>query len=446
MKKNITTRLRVCSLLGAFALLSPNIFGQNKNYSIPFSSPFPPEVYSRSLMPIGVIKTETEQPIIGYEVSFTTTHAILPPSIIVVNDFNGAFTFPNPLLLTSNTIFSPSKNDNPLNGVSTYDLLLMSKHILGITPLSSPYKLIAADINKSGSITTFDIVALRKIILGIHTEFQANTSWRFVDFSYVFPTPDNPFLSPFPETRTSSSIDPLENQLFVGIKIGDMNNNVIPNLQSVSEERTLKNLPFSVQDQNLKAGETYTIHLSPEDLVEGYQFTLEYPSLNLLKITPSEGMEADNFAIFKEKNLLTTSFIGNKKGEFDLTFVAEKDGQLSDFLKISNQVTKAEAYTFEREQNGVELRFLPKKETNSPVFNLEITPNPIIDEAFVTFNLPENSDCTLTVFDNLGRLLWEEKKEFQQGENRFSFKPQSKGILYFQLETPWGKKTKIIEH
>ena len=85
------------------------------------------------------------------------------------------------------------KDDNPLNGVSTYDLVLISKHILGLAPLNSPYKMIAADANKNNSITTTDIVEFRKLILGIYNELPNNTSWRFVDAEYAFPNPANPF-------------------------------------------------------------------------------------------------------------------------------------------------------------------------------------------------------------------------------------------------------------
>ncbi|MEZ4917493.1 MAG: hypothetical protein R2792_00180 [Saprospiraceae bacterium] len=65
----------------------------------------------------------------------------------------------------------PYKNDDPLNGVSTYDLVLISKSILGLEPLSQPWQQTAADINNSGSVTTFDIVEGRKLILGIYSEF-----------------------------------------------------------------------------------------------------------------------------------------------------------------------------------------------------------------------------------------------------------------------------------
>jgi hypothetical protein len=93
---------------------------------------------------------------------------------------------------------TPTKDDNPLNGVSTYDLVLISKHILGLEPLGTPYKMIAADANKSGSITTFDIVELRKLILGIYTDLPNNTSWRFIDRGLPVPEREQPIPDDLP--------------------------------------------------------------------------------------------------------------------------------------------------------------------------------------------------------------------------------------------------------
>ena len=73
----------------------------------------------------------------------------------------GEYGFPG-LPLGGNYVVTPSKDADPLNGVTTYDLVLISKHILGIEALPSPYKMIAADINNSGSISTIDMVELRK--------------------------------------------------------------------------------------------------------------------------------------------------------------------------------------------------------------------------------------------------------------------------------------------
>ncbi|MFQ5445455.1 MAG: hypothetical protein ACE5FF_00840 [Saprospiraceae bacterium] len=42
----------------------------------------------------------------------------------------------------------PVKEGDDRCGVTTYDLVLITKHILGVQPLGSPYKIIAADANK----------------------------------------------------------------------------------------------------------------------------------------------------------------------------------------------------------------------------------------------------------------------------------------------------------
>jgi hypothetical protein len=119
--------------------------------------------------------------------------------------------------------FRPSKNNDHLNGVTTYDLVLISKHILGVEPLGSPYRMIAADANKSNSITTFDIVEFRKLLLGIDDTLPNNTSWRFVSRNFVFTNPDNPFTDTIPE-EIGFTIPPPTNQVsFYGIKIGDVN-------------------------------------------------------------------------------------------------------------------------------------------------------------------------------------------------------------------------------
>jgi len=120
-----------------------------------------------------------------------------------------------------------SYNEYALNGVSTFDIILISQHILGVNPLNSPYKRIAADVNGSGSITTLDLIAIRKLILGINTVFPNNTpSWKFIDASYVFEDLANPFEEDLP---TSSIIvdSPLWGGVhdvnFVAIKMGDVN-------------------------------------------------------------------------------------------------------------------------------------------------------------------------------------------------------------------------------
>jgi hypothetical protein len=61
---------------------------------------------------------------------------------------------------------TPSKDDDALNGITTADIILIQKHILGLQTLDSPYKLIAADVNHDEKIGGNDIINIRKLLLG----------------------------------------------------------------------------------------------------------------------------------------------------------------------------------------------------------------------------------------------------------------------------------------
>ncbi len=118
-------------------------------------------------------------------------------------------------------------DDDPLidairQGVSLFDVLATYRHILGIEPLGGPYKQIGADVNKSGSLNTADIVAMLRMLTGRLTEWPNSLNWRLVDGQFVFPNPTNPFqTSIIPEQ--GCFIDPQADTLFfVAIKTGDV--------------------------------------------------------------------------------------------------------------------------------------------------------------------------------------------------------------------------------
>ena len=135
------------------------------------------------------------------DVTVNSAHPTLPPyTISAQTDVQGNFQFSVPA--QSAYLVRPKRDDDPLNGVSTFDLVLINKHVLGTEALSTPYRIIAADVNRSRSVTTFDIVELRKLILGITSKLPASDSWRFVDKNYVFPNPANPFQEIYPETQS----------------------------------------------------------------------------------------------------------------------------------------------------------------------------------------------------------------------------------------------------
>ncbi|MCC7245075.1 MAG: HYR domain-containing protein [Saprospiraceae bacterium] len=146
----------------------------------------------------------------------------------VLTDTTGYYVFEQGPAGADYTI-QPFYNNNWLNGLSTFDLVLISKHILNLEPLDSPWKIMAADANRSGSVTTFDIVQFRKVLLGIFDAVPGNQSWRFVPESYVFPFPSNPFAEAVPDKILIQALSETQTgQNFIGLKIGDVNQSVNP--------------------------------------------------------------------------------------------------------------------------------------------------------------------------------------------------------------------------
>ena len=104
----------------------------------------------------------------------------------------------------------------PLNGVSTLDLVLISKHILGTQVINNPLSLAAADVNDNGIVSVSDLVELRQMILGIRKDFKNNKSWRIYSNNKGSLLKDGKF---------SILIQKDELLSFSPVKIGDINDN-----------------------------------------------------------------------------------------------------------------------------------------------------------------------------------------------------------------------------
>ncbi|MCB0526508.1 MAG: hypothetical protein KDC86_18465, partial [Saprospiraceae bacterium] len=366
----------------------------------------------------GTLTTENDEGIEEAEVSITGSVNFAPPfSYFDMSNSNGGFNFQFSIPVASSFTLTPNKDDNPLNGVTTYDLVLISKHILGIEPLGSPYKMIAADANKSNSITTFDIVELRKLILGIYQELPNNTTWRFVDKSQVFTDPANPFMDPIQENvSVSQAVINMTDEDFIGVKIGDVNNTAVPNSLMQSDERTAGTLLFDVNDRDVKAGEEFDVVFNASARTLGFQMTLNLKGLKVTGLIENEHVNANNFGVFSDA--LTVSIDGAES--FTVKFRAEKAGKLSEMLNASSRITKAEAYSLAKDRQEVALRFDGKTIAGVGFELYQNQPNPFVNKTFIGFHLPEATTATLSVYDEAGRMVFTQKGEFAKGYNTFS--------------------------
>jgi hypothetical protein len=369
-----------------------------------------------------------------------------------LSDAKGAYRF-NGLTEGYDYTITPHKDDDVMNGISTFDLLILSKHILGTTLLTSPYQLIAADVNNSGTITTFDMIELRKLILGVSTQFPNNTAWRFIPKDYQFKNPANPFAEHFPEVLNFNdlTIDEL-NANFIAIKVGDLNASAIATSNGEVENRTSNTqnaFAFRAKDQQLEAGQTTWVAFTAA-AAEAFQFTMEFKGIELLEVkggvVPTEHFGIFNQAITTSWNTTATNThqpnheLGtDNEIMFSLLVRATERIRLSEALTITSSITKAESYANNAMQS-VALHF-------EPLAGFEMTqnfPNPF--QAWTTINItsPEAQSATLKIHDLNGRVLKMMRLQLEAGYNEVQVTSEQlpKGILYYTLETSQFKQTR----
>jgi len=174
--------------------------------------------------------------------------------------FNGSFTVAS-VPMNSDVTISAEKNVGHLNGVSTADLVLLQRHVLGITPLTSAYKLIAADANNDEGIDTRDMLHISRLILGIYDELPNNSSWRFVD-------------------AADAQAD------FIGVKVGDLSGNATPSNLLGSDDTKVGAMNIAIEDATIAAGETQTIEFTTANFnnFAGYQFSIALDSRVAFKL------------------------------------------------------------------------------------------------------------------------------------------------------------------
>jgi hypothetical protein len=358
---------------------------------------------------------------------------------------NGGYSFVS-LAKGRDFTVTPQLDKNHLNGVSTFDLVLIQKHILNVQALNSPYKMIAADVNNSKSITTLDLIALRKLILNIDQTFQNNTSWRFVDATYKFPTATNPWAAAFPEVVNVNNLTTNIAAGFIAVKVGDVNASATVSAATAAEVRTAGTLDINAAEAALKAGQEYSVEFNAADLknVQGYQFALNLDKSKVELVDIVYGVaKAENFGVFTNEGIITTSWnqaglatATAKQGAlFTLVLRAKADAQLSNALSL-NRVVSAEAYNSNNDQLNVALKFNGAEVATG--FELkQNTPNPFNGETLINFNLPKATAATLTISDVTGRILKSVRANYAKGMNQVILKASdlnASGVLYYTLE------------
>jgi hypothetical protein len=363
----------------------------------------------------------------------------------ILTDENGKYAFqqvPN----GNNMVIKPEKNEGWLNGVTTADIVKIQRHILGIEPFVSPYKIIAADVNRSHTITAKDVSDLRRLILGVITEVPGNTSWRFVDQSYQFNSVNTALDENYPEFFEINHLNGNMNLNFIAVKTGDVNISAATKGFNSNISRSRNTMELQVDEQKLARDESQelVLRVANGSEYEGMQFTLQW-DLNQLELEGVQGNDAlkirdDNYSLLHaQEGKLTFSWNGNMKDAdwiLKLRFKAKQNVRISEALIVNSTITPTVSVVKESGNEG-QLILNFKGSSSSEFVVLQNEPNPWNRETAIGMLLPAEGEVGITVYDITGKVYFRDRKLMNKGYNEYMLNKDQlnhSGVYYYQIE------------
>ena len=355
------------------------------------------------------------------------------------------------LLPNMNYTISADKDTDPLNGITVIDIVLIQRHILAITSFDTPYKTIAADVDNNEKINGLDIIQIRKLLLGINTEFSnGQRPWRFVKKDQEFDGNFNVF--PYEESIEIDFTGDMMSNDFVGVKIADINGSADPDeLISDADTRNNSTLDFVIDNQQFSAGEIIEIPVTADNFgnVLAYQMTLEYnPStLEMIDLIPGElDLRESDVNMAYAQNGYITCVWGNVDAVetegvlFTLVATAKREGTLHNAFSTSDRLTRTLSYSSLEEPGGIEWSVRENGVDVTEVTELTHSnaPNPFSDFTTISFDLPTSTSVLIQVYDMEGKEVIRTEQAFAAGRNTFEITNsmlKGTGVYYYSLTT-----------
>lgn len=387
----------------------------------------------------GIISTPDKRPIPYTQVSIES-NSIKADTII-----ESEFAFGN-LNIGSDYRVSIQNDQEYLNGVSTLDIVRMQKHILGKESFNSPWQYLAADVTHDEKVTSSDIAALRKLILGIDSKFKNSMSWKYVVSNYQFPDQENPWREKIPENYFYVGLPGEMNYTnFYGIKVGDVSQSAWGNVNGsiVSRGTSETRIHAAISSEN-----TLDFYSDRDLTLEGAQFTLQFNSeLNqLLKVQSGQlkisnqhvGYQyANNGVLLVSWNHETEVALSKTRSLFSLVFDKPITKELFESIQINSDILSAEAYSSSDE--NIKLVW-HRSDIVGKITDLYIgtpVPNPFYDYTTIVIEAVQNAEYSYTITDLNGSVIKNLNGQLTSGKNYVKIKgselPQA-GIYFIKVE------------
>ena len=404
----------------------------------------------------GTVQTDIDEAINGVSLTITET---LNQTTLFDGEIDGTYLLSDAPTCEAYEL-SFSRPDAITNGVTALDIVALRKHILNLQPLSTPERLIAADLNASGSLSTLDMVQLRKAILGIITEWEYVPTWRFYRADTPLPANEGEVLTMGTDFGTTFTINSLTEQTTLdvrGIKMGDLNGSA--NVDNLGEQPTAEGrgapVTLSLSAASLQVGEVRRVVLTADQPLLAFQGNLQYDTdrieVRAIHATGSTAFDATHYYHQAETGVLSFVYDHVPGTESDQLFVLEIEALgtidvLTEVIRIGERHTPGMAIATDGSAYPVVLGSASIHAPIAEAILYQNTPNPAAGLTTISYYLPEAGTATLRLLDAAGREVQRTQQVLGAGRHEWALDAAAlqSGLYFYQLQTAGASLTKRL--
>lgn len=359
-------------------------------------------------------------------------------------------------------VLRAEKETNPREGLSTLDIIILRRHLLGIQPITNPFLRLVADLNRDGQISLQDVIHLQSLLLAREDLYPAGSLWRFVDSEW------DGIGNPTEEVNLTDVAACTFGHDFIGLRLGDLNGSWGADAGAKrgpsASNGSARPTSLQIEAASLVAGSEVSLQVRlPEGpAYAGGQMALAWnaDALGFLR-HENDGLHGEqNFRYGDGFLWLSWSDALPSETVLTLTFAANTSGQLSDYLHlIDGDNFAGEVYTESLATHPLFLEWTEASQVttaDTPILTelltkealLGVLPNPVQSVTHIGVALAEEQQVTLRVTDLNGRVLHQANPNLGMGENwlRLDAQDWPTGVYLFTINTDSGPLTgKILK-
>jgi len=333
-----------------------------------------------------------------------------------------------------------SLDGNILEGITTLDIVLIQRHILGERAFDNPYSIIAGDVNRDQKVSVSDILDIRRAILHLPSTFAQHEVWRFIDADYDFTFMDAPLDDNPSEIALVYYNSPIAN--IVAMKMGDVNNSAEIIKTDKADNRSIT--AIQAEERLFQKGDEVVIEMSiPKDMdILGYQIAMliDKEKLELNEVATVDGMDMayhlGEDQVLRLSSSSKTSYNLYKGDSFiTINCTARTTGRLSQAVSLDRSDMSPEFYNTNLDIEKMDLIFLDNQVAGEVS---EGSPNPFRQLTNIDVNFSQQEEAYMTIYDVRGRVALTRRLTLPAGQSQITIDRQDlkeSGVYYVHLIT-----------